>query len=98
VQTACSTSTNPSLPAPVRRLDGVVKILLATDNYPPYIGGAQIQSHLLASEMRDRGHQVVVATVWQSSLPRSEDLDGVREHRLRHLRTLPALARKRWQH
>lgn len=75
-----------------------MRILLATDNYPPYIGGAQIQSHLLASELRDRGHHVDVATVWQSSLPQSEDVDGVRVHRLRQLRTLPGLARSRWQH
>jgi glycosyltransferase involved in cell wall biosynthesis len=78
--------------------EGVVRVLLATDNYPPYIGGAQIQSHLLASELRDRGHQVVVATVWQSSLPPSEDVDGVRVHRLRQLRSLPGLARTRWQY
>ena len=48
-----------------------MRVLLATDNYPPYIGGAQIQSHFLAAELRDRGHEVVVATVWQSDLPSS---------------------------
>lgn len=75
-----------------------MRVLLATDNYPPYIGGAQIQSHLLASELRDRGHEVVVATVWQSDLPSVEIDGGVHVHRLRQLRTLPGLARKRWQH
>jgi glycosyltransferase involved in cell wall biosynthesis len=75
-----------------------VRILLATDNYPPYIGGAQIQSHLLASELGRRGHEVVVATVWQSGVPTKEDDDGVRVYRLRQLRTLPGLARKRWQY
>ena len=60
------------------REDHVMRVLLATDNYPPYIGGAQIQSHFLAAELRDRGHEVIVATVWQSGLPSTEDDNGVR--------------------
>ena len=46
-----------------------MRILIATDNYPPYIGGAQIQSRLLGHELHQRGHDVVVATVWQNELP-----------------------------
>src|SRR5215469_15647975 len=75
-----------------------MRILIATDNYPPYIGGAQIQSRLLAHELQRRGHDVAVATVWQSELPAFEADEGVAVHRLRQLRTLPGIARKRWQH
>jgi glycosyltransferase involved in cell wall biosynthesis len=75
-----------------------VRILLATDHYPPYIGGAQIQSQLLACELHERGHEVAVATVWQNDLPSIEDHFGVEVHRLRQLRTIPGLARWRRQH
>ena len=75
-----------------------MRVLLATDNYPPYIGGAQIQSRLIARELKERGHEVVVVTVWQNDIPATEDDDGVLVHRLRQLRTLPLVARKRRQH
>jgi glycosyltransferase involved in cell wall biosynthesis len=74
-----------------------MRVLLATDHYPPFIGGAQIQSRLIAHELRGRGHEVVVATVWQNDQP-SVELDFVRVHRLRQLRTLPLLAQRRRQH
>ena len=66
----------------------MTRVLLATDHYPPLIGGAQIQSHMLARELRHRGHEVVVATVWQPGAPAFETLDGVEIHRLRELRSL----------
>jgi glycosyltransferase involved in cell wall biosynthesis len=75
-----------------------MRILLATDHYPPSIGGAQIQSRVLAQELRRRGHDVVVATVWQNDRPAVEDDDGVPVHRLRQIRTLPLVARRRPQH
>jgi glycosyltransferase involved in cell wall biosynthesis len=65
-----------------------LRILLATDHYPPYIGGAQRQNHLIAHELARRGYEVAVATVWQHSLPDNADEDGVQVHRLRQLRTL----------
>jgi glycosyltransferase involved in cell wall biosynthesis len=74
-----------------------VRILLATDNYPPIIGGAQIQSRLIAQELHARGHKVAVATVWQHGLPAFEVDDGVPVHRLRQLRTVPVVARA-WRH
>ncbi len=40
-----------------------MRVLVATDHYPPPIGGAQIQSRLLAHELRARGHDVIVATL-----------------------------------
>lgn len=75
-----------------------MRVLLASDHYPPYIGGAQIQSRLLAHELHKRGHEVVVATVAQSDLPRFEDDQGVPVHRLRQMRTLPGLMRARVEH
>jgi glycosyltransferase involved in cell wall biosynthesis len=75
-----------------------MRILVATDHFPPYIGGAQIQSRTLAQELRRRGHDVAVATVWQNDLPAVEDDAGVAVHRLRQLRTLPGFARRRVQH
>lgn len=68
-----------------------MKILLASDHYPPFIGGAQRQTQVLASELAARGHEVTVATVWQDELPDAETDGAVAVHRLRQLRTLPAL-------
>ncbi len=75
-----------------------MRILLVSDDYPPYIGGAQIQTQLLARKLQERGHEVMVATTWQNDLPGSEVDHGISVHRLRQLRTLPGIARKRWQH
>jgi len=75
-----------------------VRILVATDHFPPHIGGAQIQSRTLALELHRRGHDVQVATVWQNGTKPDEHDEGVRVNRLRQLRTLPGLARKRAQH
>ena len=75
-----------------------VRILVATDHFPPHIGGAQIQSRTLALELHRRGHDVQVATVWQNGSVRGETDEGVPVHRLRQMRTLPLLARKRSQH
>jgi glycosyltransferase involved in cell wall biosynthesis len=74
-----------------------VRVLLATDHYPPFIGGAHIQSRLLARELLDRGHDVAVATMWQCGHDAVEHDHGVPVHRLRQLRTLPGLARQRRQ-
>src|SRR4051812_45260312 len=78
--------------------EGDMRVLLASDDYPPYIGGAQIQTHLLATQLKARGHDVAVATVWQDDLPSYEDGDGVRLHRLRQLRTLPFVTRRQRRH
>jgi glycosyltransferase involved in cell wall biosynthesis len=71
-----------------------MKILIASDHYPPFIGGAQRQTKVLAAELHARGHDVAVATVWQDDLPAQEDDEGVRVFRLRQLRTMPALRGK----
>jgi glycosyltransferase involved in cell wall biosynthesis len=75
-----------------------MRVLIATDHYPPSIGGAQIQSRLLAHELHRRGHETAVATVAQTGLPAVENDAGVPVHRLRQLRTLPGLMRGRDQY
>lgn len=73
-----------------------MRILIATDHYPPFIGGAHRQSQLLAWELRDRGHTVAVATMWQPGrLERERDDRGMEVHRLHQLRTLPPWGRRR---
>jgi glycosyltransferase involved in cell wall biosynthesis len=70
-----------------------MRLLLATDHYPPFIGGAHLQTRLLARALADRGHEVSVATPWQSGIA-SREIDGsVSIHRLRQLRTLAARPR-----
>jgi glycosyltransferase involved in cell wall biosynthesis len=72
-----------------------MRLLLATDHYPPFIGGAHRQARLLAEGMAERGHEVQVVTPWHRGLPGRNEEDGVVVHRLRELRTLiPALVRK----
>ena len=46
-----------------------MRILIATDHYPPFIGGAHRQARLLAAGMAERGHDVAVATTWHGGLP-----------------------------
>jgi glycosyltransferase involved in cell wall biosynthesis len=71
-----------------------LRILLASDHYPPFIGGAHRQTQLLAHELHKRGHCVSVATVWHGGLPEEKDENGVRVYRLKQVRTvLSALAR-----
>jgi glycosyltransferase involved in cell wall biosynthesis len=71
-----------------------MRILLATDHYPPFIGGAHRQAQLIARAMADRGHDVAVATPWHGGLPKTEDEDGVAVHRIRQIRTaIPVLVR-----
>lgn len=65
-----------------------LRILLVTDHYPPFIGGAHRQSHLLAHELAQRGHTVHVVTAWQPGLPAVVQEGAVTVHRLKELRTL----------
>src|SRR5690348_392311 len=62
------------------RLMGL-NILLASDHYPPFIGGAHRQTQLLAHELYQRGHRVSVATVWHGGLPAEEADDGIQVYR-----------------
>jgi glycosyltransferase involved in cell wall biosynthesis len=71
-----------------------MRILIATDHFPPFIGGAHRQAQLIARAMVQRGHEVAVATPWHGGLQRVEEDEGVTVHRVRQLRTaMPALIR-----
>ena len=75
-----------------------MRILLATDHFPPFIGGAHRQAQLLAQSMGERGHEVAVATPWHGGLPRVEEQEGYTVHRVRQMRTLlPLFVRDRVQ-
>lgn len=65
-----------------------LRILLVSDHYPPFIGGAHRQTQLLGRELHSRGHTVGVVTAWQSGLPPEEDDAGVQVYRLKEIRTL----------
>lgn len=65
-----------------------MRILLATDHYPPFIGGAHRQAQLIARAMAERGHEVAVATPWHGGMPATERDGAVTVHRVRQLRTL----------
>ena len=65
-----------------------MRILLVSDYYPPFIGGAHRQTQLLGQELRQRGHEVGVATVWYGGAPEEEDDAGVRVYRVKQLRTV----------
>jgi glycosyltransferase involved in cell wall biosynthesis len=62
-----------------------LRVLLVIDLYPPFIGGAELQTQLLAEELARRGHAVTVATVWHSGLVETETVQGVTICRLRGL-------------
>lgn len=64
------------------------QILIASDFYAPFIGGAERQVQLLAKELVLQGHSVHIATVWHEGLALEEDDDGVQIHRLKALTTL----------
>ncbi len=64
-----------------------MRILIATDHFPPYIGGAHRQAQLLARLMAGRGHTVAVVAPWHGGLPKLEHDDGFVVHRVRQLRT-----------
>jgi glycosyltransferase involved in cell wall biosynthesis len=64
-----------------------MRILIATDHYPPFIGGAHRQARLLAGGMAQRGHDVAVATTWHGGLPPLDWEEHVTVHRLRQMRT-----------
>jgi glycosyltransferase involved in cell wall biosynthesis len=64
-----------------------VRILLATDHFPPFIGGAHRWGQLLALGLARRGHEVNVVTEWHAGLPRQERSGDVTVHRIRQLRT-----------
>jgi glycosyltransferase involved in cell wall biosynthesis len=65
-----------------------LNILLVSDVYPPVIGGAELQTQLLAKKLHERGNVVTVATSWQPGLSEHEDEAGVGVHRIKGLSSL----------
>ncbi len=77
-----------------------MRLLFASDHYPPFIGGVQRETRAMALELRARGYDVGVATVYQDDLPAFEEPDGFPVWRLRQLRSAPLVhgpARRRYQ-
>ena len=72
-----------------------MRVLIASDYYPPFIGGAHRQTRLLAHELAERGHDVAVATLWYAGAAAEELDDGITVYRLRQVRSvIAALARR----
>lgn len=65
-----------------------MRILIVSDHYPPFIGGAHRQTQMLARELHKRGFEVNVATVWHPGFSEEEMDEGVKVHRLKQIRTL----------
>ena len=59
-----------------------MRLLLTTDFYHPFIGGAERQMQLLAEELARRGHAVRVATTAMPGRPAVETIGDVEVHRL----------------
>ncbi len=64
-----------------------VKILTLSFEYPPLGGGGSKVVQGLSAELIGMGHEVEVVTMSYRGLPRTEEMDGVRIHRVRCLRS-----------
>jgi glycogen(starch) synthase len=63
------------------RLRGL-RILHATDSFPPNVGGLELSTAALARAQASRGQVVAVATPRHPNAPERENLDGAEVHRL----------------
>lgn len=64
-----------------------LRLLLVTDSYPPFVGGADADTEALGKAMARLGHAVMVATPWQPGLALEETSAEVLVHRIRPLST-----------
>jgi glycosyltransferase involved in cell wall biosynthesis len=62
-----------------------LRILMVTDEYRPYIGGAGRCIGLFADQLSRLGHTVAIATAWHPDAPAFEDDGHVQIHRIRDL-------------
>lgn len=62
-------------------------ILFLSDYYPPFLGGGQRQTRLLAQELAARGYQIAVATLWGHGMPLLEDDAGIPVYRVKQMRS-----------
>src|SRR5439155_16562204 len=70
---------------------GVMRLLLWTATYWPYIGGVQVISEQLLGALRDRGYDACVVTDYGiGDLPDEEEHDGIGVHRFPFYRSLTA--------
>lgn len=67
-----------------------MRLLFVSDHYPPFVGGAERQTHLLATRFASAGHEVAVAVPWVNGLPELEEDEGVTVHRIRQTRDFSA--------
>jgi GT2 family glycosyltransferase len=77
-----------SASSPPRRgsaLPSSLRVLIVTDEYRPYIGGAGRCIELFAKELSRLGHTVAIATAWHADAPPFENDGGVQVHRIRDL-------------
>jgi glycosyltransferase involved in cell wall biosynthesis len=77
-----------------------MRVLIASDHFPPFLGGGHRWASRLATGLARRGHEVTVATMWHGGLARVEQHgeERVPVHRVRQLRTpIPSLVRDRRQ-
>lgn len=82
--TEVTTSSTEASPAPALE---PLRVLIASDFFHPFIGGAERQVELLGAELGRRGHRVAIATVWHAHLAEAESVDGLPVRRLRGLST-----------
>jgi len=66
-----------------------MKIIMAADFYPPFLGGVELQSQSLSRELARRGHEVSLITVWRPGLLTQQRDAGVQIYRLKGLFTAP---------
>lgn len=59
-----------------------MKVLLLAQFYAPTVGGEERMVETLALSLRDRGHDVALATLSQAGQPAFEERDGIAVHRL----------------
>jgi glycosyltransferase involved in cell wall biosynthesis len=66
-----------------------MRIVMATDFYPPFLGGVEPQSQSLSRELARSGHEVTLITVWRPGLLVEQRDGGVQIQRLKGLFTAP---------
>jgi len=62
-----------------------MRLLLITDFFPPFIGGAEQAAADTVAELAARGHTVAVATLWHAGLAQYERFGDVQVFRLKGL-------------
>ena len=69
-----------------------MKTAILVSNFPPeYIGGAEIQSYNIAKNLVKKGHQVIIFTRSYNKLPKTENREGFKIIRFKHI-NLPVIS------